>query len=85
MIDRSQPALGITTVQTHLDKSLLIVEVVCHQYLVVIADAELAEHIFRDVRSGGLYEIVELHVFRILNGFPVDIDLCVFDFQRISR
>ena len=85
MINGSQPALGITAVQPHLHKPFLIIEVIGHQYLVVIADSQFAEHIFRYVRTRGLHKIVELHIFRILNGFPIDIHLCILYLQGISR
>ena len=85
MINGSQPALGITAVQPHLHKPFLIIEVIGHQYLVVIADSQFAEHIFRYVRTRGLHKIVELHIFRILNGFSIDIHLCILYLQGISR
>ena len=85
MIHRSQSALSIAAVQSHLHKSFFISEVIGHQYLVVVTDAQFAKHLFRYVRAGGLYEIVELHLLRILDGFSIDVHLCIFDLQGISR
>ena len=56
-----------------------------HQPLVVVADAQFAEHAFGNQRAGGLHKVVELKVFGVLCRFPVNVYLSVLDLQGIAR
>jgi len=55
------------------------------QYTVGFADIQQAELLFTQHGTVRLDKVVELHLFRILGGNAIDIDLIVPDFNRIAR
>ena len=83
MIYRIQFALCIPAVQSHFQQSAFPAGVF-YQHGVVLADTQFTKHIFGNVRTSGLYEIVELQVFGVLNRFTVNHHLSVYNLKGVT-
>ena len=83
MIYRIQFALCIPAVQSHFQQSAFPAGVF-YQHGVVLADTQFTKHIFGNVRTSGLYEIVELQVFGVFDSLTVNHHLSVDNLERIT-
>ena len=83
MIDRVQFALCVSAVQSYFQQSHFPTGVF-YQHLVGFADTQFTEHVVRDIRSCCLYEIVELQIFGVLDGFTVNHHLTVYNLKGIT-